>query len=215
MTAKTARPAPLVLGIQPGGRGRFGVAARQRSGGSESDVVKSVDEAVAWFRACVGEGDAPDAAGIAAPLFWETGAGGARRGDAWLRRARPELARSIRPLNATMGATVVQGMAIALRLRALWPAIALNETRPGQLLGVFRSEPGYPGSALARLASSWEALNEAAGDRLAALFSAWWTARCLEGPEPHDLALLSPKAVMPAGQATSFWPIEPARWLAA
>lgn len=219
-TAGAGSGPAIVLGFQPGGRagnggrGRCGVAVL-RGDACESDVVRGVDEAVAWFRAQLASGEAPAAAGIAAPLFWETSAGGARRADTWLRRARPEFSRAIRPLNAVMGATVMQGMALALRLRAIWPAIRLNETRPGPLLAAFRADPRYPASPLASLASGWEALNEAAPDRAPALLSAWWTARCLAGPAPDDLALLAPKALMPAGQATSWWPLEPARWLAA
>ncbi|WP_291298640.1 hypothetical protein [Elioraea sp.] len=211
----------IILGFQPGGRagnqgrGRSGVALMLGDGAVESDVVRGVDEAFAWFRARIPDGAAPVGAGIAAPLFWETSAGGARRADTWLRRARPEFARAIRPLNAVMGATVMQGMAMALRLRAAWPAIGLNETRPGPLMATFRADPGFVGSALAVSVAQWSALNEGAEDRSAALLSAWWTARCLDGPAPHDLALLAPKALMPAGQATSFWPLEPARWLAA
>jgi hypothetical protein len=221
--AFAASSPPVVLGFLPGsqrgnaGRGRCGVALLRpgQEGQAESDVTRSVDEAMAWFRARLGSGEAPAAAGIAAPLFWETGPGGVRRADLWLRRARPEFARAVRPLSATMGATVMQGMAMGLRLRAAWPGIHLNETRPGPLLAAFRDDGGYAGSPLAALHASWQMLNVAAEDRLPALLSAWWTARCLNRPPPDDLALLAPKALMPAGQATSWWPLEPSRWLAA
>lgn len=213
----------VVLGFLPGGR--FGNAGRGRCGvallrqgdeaHADSDVTRSVDEALAWFRARLGPDEVPVAAGIAAPLFWETGPGGVRRADLWLRRARPEFSRAVRPLSAMMGATVVQGMAMALRLRAAWPEIQLNETRPGPLLATFRDDPRFPGSRLAALNAAWQKLNVAAEDRLPALLSAWWTARCLALTPPDDLALLAPKALMPVGQATSWWPLEPARWLAA
>jgi hypothetical protein len=221
--AGRAMASPIVLGFLPGsqrgnaGRGRCGVALLRvgDEAQAESDVVRSVDEALAWFRARLGPEEAPAAAGIAAPLFWETGAGGMRRADTWLRRARPEFARAIRPLSAVMGATVVQGVAMACRLRALWPDIRLNETRPGPLFAAFRDDPRYPASPLAGLSEAWQGLNVAAEDRIPALLSAWWTARCLDRPSPHDLALLAPKALMPAGHVTSWWPLDPAPWLAA
>lgn len=214
---------PVVLGFLPGGRfgnagrGRCGVALLRQGdeGRAESDVTRSVDEALAWFRARLGPDEVPVAAGIAAPLFWETGPGGMRRADLWLRRAKPEFARAVRPLSAMMGATVMQGMAMALRLRATWPGIHLNETRPGPLLAAFRDDPRFGGSRLAGLHASWQRLNVAADDRLPALLSAWWTARCLDRAPPHDLALLAPKALMPAGQVTSWWPLETTPWLAA
>lgn len=221
--ASAEPPVPIVLGFLPGGRfgnagrGRCGVALLRfgDEGRAESGVTRSVDEALAWFRARLGPEETPAAAGIAAPLFWETGPGGMRRADLWLRRARPEFARAVRPLSAMMGATVVQGMAMALRLRATWPAIHLNETRPGPLLAAFRDDTRFANSRLAALNASWQRLNVAAEDRLPALLSAWWTARCLREPPPDDLALLAPKALMPAGAVTSWWPLEPARWLAA
>lgn len=213
----------IILGFQPGsrsgnqGRGRCAVALLRTGdlANSESDVTRSVDEALAWFRSRLKPGEMPAAAGIAAPLFWETGPGGMRRADTWLRRARPEFSRAVRPLSAMMGATVVQGMSMALRLRATWPGIHLNETRPGPLLAAFRDDRRFAGSQLAALNASWQRLNVAAEDRLPALLSAWWTAACLERPSPHDLALFAPKALQPAGAVTSWWPLEPAQWLAA
>lgn len=122
----------MILGFDPGGERAFGCALLD-GGKVTSATVSSVDEAVNWARTKAGS-RVPSAAGIDTLLHWTTARGGWRPCDRWLRTTYPAMVNSFMSPNSLFGAMGIGGMALAIRLREVWPGIALNETHPKVLL---------------------------------------------------------------------------------
>jgi hypothetical protein len=122
----------IYLGFDPGGSNSFGVAI------SDGDRIKtstvgSVDCAIKWtVREC--QERRPIAAGIDTMLHWATGKSGMRPCDWQLRAKYPPVRDSIMAPNSLYGAMAIGGIALALKLRHLWPELLLNETHPKVLL---------------------------------------------------------------------------------
>jgi len=221
----------IVIGYRPGAPGRDGRSPsgaiavlrvpegcpggepRLLGGASwQSAPCPSVDAGMVWLVEQL-DGEAPDAAGIAGPLAWETGEGSTRRGDRWVGRQR-YVHRAPKGLNASLGVAVVQSMAFAMRLRARWPGTLINETSPEVMVAGLARVPGWRESELCRRVEGWRRLNDCPGPRCDALVSAWWTARAMLSEElPPDLFVLSPKQLMPAGPVARWWPREAEAWL--
>jgi hypothetical protein len=109
--------------------------------------VCSVDSALDWYASKL-SGALPVAIGIDTPLCWQTGNGGWRGPDLWLRATYPEVQSSIICTNSAYGAMVVQGPALALGLRSRFSAseLVLNEAHPKVLYHALRRQP-YPRTA--------------------------------------------------------------------
>jgi hypothetical protein len=203
----------IILGFDPGGE--IGLAVtRHSSTGSVSasvDSADSVDSAINWaMQQC--DGQAPTAAGIDTLLCWGTGKSGWRPMDTYLRQSFPEVMVSVFASNSAYGAMAVQGMAIAMRLRQLWPAIHLNETHPKVLYHALtgkrylrddispmtewlRKQFSPPIDTLVKNEHQWDAL-----------ISAWATWKGFSDHWKRDLTTGIPNLMFPAGTATYFWP---------
>lgn len=121
------------LDSTPGGRSGVAII---RSGGERPSscdwgTVGSVDSALDWYASKLA-GAVPTGIGIDTPLCWQTGNCGWRGADLWLRATYPEVQASVISTNSAYGAMVVQGPALALRLRdRLAPSpLHPNETHP-------------------------------------------------------------------------------------
>ena len=199
----------IVLGFDPGG---LSGAAIWRVGSKPiSSSHLSVDSALDWFRSDL-IAEIPTAAGIHTLLCWQTGKGGLRQPDQWLRDRYKEVSNSVVPPNSLYGAMAVQGMAMAMRLRQCWPDVKLNETHPKVLCSVKANlKDGYADDLVGWLRgqeesfSNWKPRNEHERD---ALISAWATYQGLTGNWTTDLMPQSGAPLFPAGRATYFWPPE-------
>ncbi|MGH9721657.1 MAG: hypothetical protein ACRD8O_15725, partial [Bryobacteraceae bacterium] len=90
--------------------------------------LDNVDDAICWFKKQL-DGRLPIAAGIDTLLCWQTDRT-FRSCDSYLRDVYPAVKLSVIAPNSLAGSMVVQGMALAIRLRQEWPKIQLNETHP-------------------------------------------------------------------------------------
>jgi hypothetical protein len=173
--------------------------------------ANSVDSAIQWAIEQA-QGKEPTGAGIDTFLCWGSGKSGWRPMDTSLRHTYEKVKPSVFSSNSAYGAMAVQGMAIALRLRQLWPAIHLNETHPKVLYhalteGLYLRGDISPMTEwlLQRFSPplSTSVKNDHQWD---ALFSAWATGEGLSKRWKHDLLTGIPNLIFPAGNVTYFWP---------
>lgn len=206
----------IYLGYAPGGSTRVanksGVSIltlsedglRYRTG-----AVGCVDDAMVWFADHLG-GSAPSAVGIDAFLFWETSRCGWRAADRWLKATYSPVTRAVLPSNSVQGAAAIQGMALGIRLRQLWPAVMLTEAHPKVLyyalsgsryewtpkVGRWLLETiGTPGDSGIQTQNEWSAL-----------VSAWTAMMGHTQTWKVDLRQQSKYAVEPAGPVAYWWP---------
>ncbi len=116
------------FGADPGGANAFGVALLRESGSFETGVVSCADDAIRWLK---DKHVTVAAAGIDAPLWWSSGAGGDRGADKILRETR---ASPIQTANSLRGAALVQGVMLAIRLRENSLTRRITEAHPKALL---------------------------------------------------------------------------------
>ena len=121
----------IVLGFDPGGTSGVAILNAGANGVLISTgEVSSVSGAMKWFRESVAD-EEPMIVGIDAFLHWSLGRGGKRFVDELiLKTCYPDSQKSILPQNSTYGAMAVQGMALAIEVRKIWPRIRLNEVHP-------------------------------------------------------------------------------------
>jgi hypothetical protein len=177
--------------------------------------VGSVDAALDWYTAKLA-GAVPTGIGIDTPMCWQTGNCGWREPDRWLRAAYPEAEHSVISTNSARGAMIVQGPALALRLRARFAASPphLNETHPKVLYYALNRQP-YPRTApmppdviewLCGLIPVSCGGRGMSSDEWDAVLSAWATVQGLTGAWSRDLMALAECPLFPAGRATYYWP---------
>ncbi len=128
------------VGADPGGKGNFGLAFLDCSGGTECLTVSAVDEAI---KAIVCRGK-PLGVGIDAPMWWSSCKGGWRRADKRLRERYPAAAGSVLAINSLQGAALVGGAMLAFRVREMFPDTGITESHPKALLKALRLDnPGF------------------------------------------------------------------------
>ncbi len=119
-----------IVGYDPGGNGKHGVAALIVDNGQpvqlSFDSVRNAQAALDWFAI----GEIPLAAGIDTLTVLSTGDGGWRPADRWLRRKYPQVQNSIVNPNFLQGAMSLNGLAVIVSLRALSKGILITETHP-------------------------------------------------------------------------------------
>ena len=174
-----------------------------------TSTCDSVDEALDWFKDEVGESTV-DAAGIDAPLSWATGRAGWRSMDIYLRKRYRPVQRSVLSINSAAGSMVVQGMAVALKLKKIWKGIRLNETHPKVLYYALTGHSYKYGQPMVRCLLgrftpplTVPITNEHEWD---ALFSAWATWQGLDGGWANNLMKEAKGLLFPAGPVSYFWP---------
>jgi membrane-associated phospholipid phosphatase len=202
------RTADIYLGFDPGGERSFGVASL-RGSTVKSATVSSVADAIGWALNECGSSE-PVAAGIDTMLHWCDAAGGWRPADKSLRATYPGARSSILSPNGLYGSMGIGGMALALRLRQLWPNIRLNETHPKVLAFALRGErhrDADPKAAVAWFAqhSGLELTPEATGHDFDAVLSAWATREGLSQGWT-DLVSDDPALLFPTGRVSYLWP---------
>jgi hypothetical protein len=122
----------IYLGFDPGGHGKFGTALLDGNRVT-AHTVNNVDDAMNWAVRTCGSRQ-PVAAGIDTLLHWATATSGLRPCDLQLRAKYQPVRNSIMAPNSLYGAMAIGGVALALRLREVWPELVLNETHPKVLL---------------------------------------------------------------------------------
>ena len=203
-----------VVGYDPGGNGRHGLARLAvREGAAESVVVSthaSAEDVIVTL-----ETDDPLAVGVDTLTAWSTGPSGWRPADRWLRARYPEARSSVAAPNSLYGSMSLGGMAVLLALRDRQPGVLVTEAHPKVLQWALwhrRYDYGVEGRQMdadlglalgvdLRTANDHEW--DAAASALAALHA-------LRDDWPRDLHALDPadgeRIVRPCGPARYVWP---------
>jgi predicted nuclease with RNAse H fold len=203
------------FGADPGGANAFGVALLGPDGSFESAVVSCADGAFKWLEERT---DSVDAAGIDAPLWWSSEAGGDRCADRILRKTR---ARPIQPANCLRGAALVQGVMLAIRLRERSLTREITEVHPKALLRAMSLSEGDDDAQWMKIAEKFGLIGEKPQEqkdhKRDALLAAVAAREGSAGQWRHDLALCKrlggeqdPTAV-PWGPVHYWWPEVPAK----
>jgi hypothetical protein len=132
----------IYLGFDPGGDRKFGVALLDGNCVTAL-TVNNVDDAMNWAVHVCGSRQ-PVAAGIDTLLHWATARSGLRPCVLQLRTRYRRVQNSIMAPNTVYGAMAIGGVALALRLRKVWPELVLNETHPKVLLHALGAERYNP-----------------------------------------------------------------------
>lgn len=200
------------LGYDPGGSAGNGVALVAIEPGARvgtSSIVGSVDDALDWFAEQL-NGKEPVALGIDAYLFWETGRGGWRAADHWLRRQYAPVRGSVFCSNSAAGSMAVQGMALAIAARQRWPTIMLVESHPKVLYYCLTSKKyDWPSEMKEWLARETGAdLDRSVGTEHEwdALLCAWAAHQGSRKVWRKNLRTLSNAVIEPAGPVSYWWP---------
>jgi hypothetical protein len=136
----------LILGLDPGGLGKFGWCVAEALGNGrirlrESGTADHATQAIERASQHVAKSEQLSAAGIDSPLFWV--ASGDRRVDQLVRAAMKGLGATnvhgtVQQVNSLRGACLVQGVMAARLLRVRTPQIRLTESHPKALLWLIR-----------------------------------------------------------------------------
>jgi hypothetical protein len=200
------------LGFDPGGLfAGTGVALfsiRDKAPYCITDCVESVDDAIKWSIERLA-GEAPKAAGLDTFLFWETGKGGWRGADLWLRKQYPVVKSSVLSSNSAHGSMSIQGMSLAIQLRGRWPQVELIETHPKVLwYALTMQKYDWPSDMAEWLLNEMDCLTaEIANDHCwDAALSAWAAFKGHTKCWKRDLRELSRSPIEPAGRSAFWWP---------
>ncbi|HEV8003213.1 MAG TPA: hypothetical protein VGP63_25220 [Planctomycetaceae bacterium] len=119
-----------IVGYDPGGNGRHGVAALIVEDGRPVEVsfatVKSAHAALCWLTA----GGLPFAAGIDTLTVLCMGESGWRPADRWLRQRYPRVRNSVVNPNYLQGSMALNGLAVMGSLRRTDSNIVISESHP-------------------------------------------------------------------------------------
>lgn len=122
--------ATYILGYDPGGDGKHGVAVLHLKNGLPTEIetrtLATSEAAIEYF---VGLKNVR-AFGIDTLTCWSTGPGGWRPADRWLRRRYPRVAHSVVTPNGLFGSMGLNGPAVLLECRAVNPSLITTETHP-------------------------------------------------------------------------------------
>lgn len=213
----------VFLGYDPGGNNAHGVAAIQIDDEGHPDVrvasVATVEVALAWFSTVLAGAGTRAAIGIDTLTVWSTGTAGWRPADRCLRAAYPAVANSVASSNSLFGAMAVNGMSVALELRARAPHLVISETHPKVLhyaLATTKHDFALDAIAMTARACAWvgaDAIHLKNDHEWDALVSAYAVREGVEGRWTTDLHALPARAgetlVRPAGPTRFFWPSLP------
>jgi len=225
-----------ILGYDPGGKNANGIALIEISNSVVVDVrlktCNYVDEVIEWIL-----GDQKivqlHGVGIDAFLSWSTGEAGWRSMDNLLKDTYKsefnritsndvsktrKISNSVLSSNSTFGAMAVQGMALAIRLRAIFPNIIINETHPKVLYHAMRScEKIHDYSNDKTDMDNWltgklgikKSIGCKNDHEWDALISAWATWKGMSGCWKTDLmddGEMQDNLIFPAGDVKYYWP---------
>ncbi len=120
------------VGADPGGNNHFGVCILNEGNELRTFLCDSADDAVSWLGDQLD--DAPDGAGVDAPLWWSSGAGGGRMSDRWIRRTYGIASGTVQSGNSLQGAALIQGAMFVVRLREQYGGVPVTESHPKALI---------------------------------------------------------------------------------
>ena len=203
----------IVFGYDPGGAGANGLAFIKQSAKLthvQTFTVDCVNDAINWLSNQM-NGDDLNCVGIDTFLSWSTSRSGWRPMDDRLKRTYPSVQGSVFSSNSAAGSMAIQGIALAHRLREIWPNVHLNETHPKVLYFALTSKKYTWGQEMI----CWldEKLDAEGGidpeneHEWDALISAWYTLRASVAKNETDLMNGVGGLILPLNRVTYFWPM--------
>ncbi len=129
-----------VVGYDPGGNGKHGLAQATVRDGSlinvTTETLRTVEEVVASILRI----DTPLGLGIDTLTCWGTGRSGLRPADRWLQQRYRAVQGSVVSPNSLYGAMSVNGMGLLIAVRRAFPDIYITETHPKVLWYALRKQ---------------------------------------------------------------------------
>lgn len=189
-----------LLGIDPGGKRKFGLAKLFMDGTIETSTVSSVREAISRVN------EMPLGVGIDCPLWWSDGVGGTRNADKWIRDTYKLPSRNVQSVNSMWGAVLVQGVLFAMKIREKYPEVNVTESHPKALMKALSLDSDIAISRMFGLRGRWA--NEDERDAVIAAtcarmgFTLQWTVDLAAEREEHEL---NPKKMW-FGPLNYWWP---------
>ncbi|MFC2033226.1 DUF429 domain-containing protein [Chloroflexota bacterium] len=183
------------VGVDPGGKGNFGIAILTDDGQSHISCVNCADEAVAFVQGHVD--GMPCGVGIDAPLWWSSGRSGDRYADRWLRKRYGLPGGQVQTANSLRGAALTQAAMFIQRMREIYPTVPITESHPKALLQALTQD-------------DWELFAGRFGLKVAtakdherdALIAAVSAREGFQGRWPHDLSI---KRLTSEQDPRSYW----------
>lgn len=124
----------VVIGIDPGGQNKNGVALIFLKGNKIIDVKtkneKSVNTIIRWISMSISSNDSVIAIGIDSCLWWSTYRCGWRPMDRYLKMKYKLAYRSVFSINGARGSMLTQGIMLGDLLSKKFPNAIINETHP-------------------------------------------------------------------------------------
>ena len=120
------------VGVDPGGKGHFGIAILTDPSQLLVSCVGCADEAVTFVQEHIEK--RPSGIGVDAPLWWASGKSGDRYADQWLRKRYGLPGGRVQAANSLRGAVLTQSAVFIQRMRGMYPAIPVTESHPKALL---------------------------------------------------------------------------------
>ena len=204
-----------VVGYDPGGNGRHGLALLGLAGGAPRTLdVETCADVEAVLRRVEAAGPLLGV-GVDTLTCWSTGPSGWRPADRWMRARYPDVHRSVASPNTLYGSMSLSGMAVLLALRERQPDLPVTEAHPKVLFHAWTGRK-YAYAAEARpmdrlLAERLDRPVETANDHeWDAAASAVTALHLLRGDWPRDLHALptsdAERILAPAGPTSYVWP---------
>lgn len=205
-----------VIGYDPGGNGKHGVACAAIQDGNILNVTTSTFPAVEDVIALILNSKTPLGIGVDTLTCWATGASGWRPADRWLRKRYDCLRNSVAAPNSLYGSMCVSGMALLVVVRQAFPQLFVTETHPKVLYyELHRERYDYNGPKKALMDKS---LSQLLGVEVAPRNDHEWDAavstlpvlRGLDGSWPRNLHALpmdcDGRLISPCGKTAYVWP---------
>jgi hypothetical protein len=205
----------LVIGYDPGGNGRHGLAELQIEGGAvtqaSTHTMKTVEDVIRFLEAR----PSIAALGVDTLTCWSTGPSGWRPADRWLRVEYEKVQNSITSPNSLFGSMGLNGMAVLMAARQRYPDLLITETHPKVLYYEVSGEKyDYENAKLLmdtflanRLGVTVVPANEHEWD---AALSAFAALEGLAGRWMNDLHRLAAangeRLITPSGETNYYWP---------
>lgn len=130
------------VGVDPGGKRRYGVAVLEDSELILTTTVDCTDDAIEAVTSLLSSlSGAPAGVGIDAPMWWSSACSGDRLADQTLRRSHKLSGGEVQAANSLRGAALIQGMMFAQCIRAIYPNVPITEAHPKALVKAMRETP--------------------------------------------------------------------------